>query len=72
MHNSLFDKDSKKLVFEKTHSKNKNFQGNWSSKLDLNEVPPSKIVQIHEVTSESIKMLVDEMENENANLKEKI
>jgi hypothetical protein len=44
LHNDLFDKDSKKLVFEKTHSKNKKVQGNSSLELELNGVPPSKIV----------------------------
>jgi hypothetical protein len=41
-----------------------------SSELDLNGFPPSKILQIHEPTSEGIKMSVGEMEDENATLKD--
>jgi hypothetical protein len=66
----LFDKSSKKLVIEKIHSKNKKVQGKLSSELDLNGVPPSRIVQIHEATGEALKMSVGEMENENATLKD--
>jgi hypothetical protein len=51
----MFDKSSKKLVIEKIHSKNKKVQGKLSSELDLNGVPPSKIVQIHEATGEALK-----------------
>jgi hypothetical protein len=48
LHSALFNKVSKKLVIEKIHAKNKKVQGKLSLKLDLNGVPPSKIVQIHE------------------------
>jgi hypothetical protein len=43
-----------------------------SSELDLNGVPPSKIVQIHEAKCEALNMSVGEMENENVTLKERI
>jgi hypothetical protein len=49
-----FDKSSKKLVIEKIHAKNKKVQGKLSSELDLNGVPPSKIVQIHEAMGEAL------------------
>jgi hypothetical protein len=60
------------LVFEKIHSKNKNIQGKLSSELDLNGVPPSRIVQIHEAMGEALKMSVGEMESENVILKDRI
>jgi hypothetical protein len=60
------------LVFEKFHSENKKIQGKSSLEFDLNGVPPSKSVRIHEVIEEALKMSVDEMENENATLKDKI
>jgi hypothetical protein len=44
LHSALFNKNSKKLVIEKIHAKNKKFQGKSSSEFDLNGVPPSKIV----------------------------
>jgi hypothetical protein len=50
----------------------KKVQGKLNSELDLNGVTLSKIVHIHEALSESLKMLVGEMENENVTLKETI
>ena len=70
LHCSLFDRCSKKLVIEKIHAKNKKVQGKLSSELDLNGVPSSKIVQIHEAINESLNMSVEEMENKNPILKE--
>jgi hypothetical protein len=55
VHNALFDKDSKKLIFERIHSKNKKVQGKSNSELDLNGVPPSRIARIHEVTGNPLK-----------------
>jgi hypothetical protein len=43
-----------------------------NSKLDFNGVPPSKIVQIHEVTRETLKILDGDMEKKNAIRKGKI
>jgi hypothetical protein len=68
LHNALFDKSTKKLVLEKVHLKNKKVQGKSSSEFDLNGVPPSRIVRI----DEALNMYVDEMENENATLKDRI
>jgi hypothetical protein len=62
--NVMLDKYSKKLIFERIHSKNKNVQGKSNSELDLNRVPPSRIEHIHEVTGQALKVSVDEMENE--------
>jgi len=70
IHNALFDKISRKLVFEKTNVINKKDQGNLSSTLDLNGFPPSKIVQINRATREALKMFVGEMESENVILKD--
>jgi hypothetical protein len=50
----------------------RNAQGKTSSTLFLNGVMPPKLVQIHEPIGESIKMCVDEMENENSILKDLI
>jgi len=41
-----------------------------SSKLKINEFPPSKIVQIHEAMVESLKISFGEMDNENDTLKD--
>jgi len=72
LHSASFNKGSKKFVIEKIHEKIKNVQGKLSSELDLNGVPPSKIVQIHEYTGEALNMSDGEMENENSTLKERI
>jgi hypothetical protein len=58
LHNALFDKNSNKFVFEKNNVRNKKSQGNTNSILDLNGVPPSKIVQINKATGEALKMYV--------------
>jgi len=58
LHNALFEKSSKKLVIEKIHAKNKKVQGKLCSELDLNGVPPSKIVHIHEAMGEALKIPV--------------
>jgi hypothetical protein len=58
LHSALFDKSTKKLVFEKVHSKNKKIQGKSSSEFDLNGVPPSIIVRIHEAIGKPLKCLL--------------
>jgi hypothetical protein len=65
----MFDKYSKKLVIENVHSKNEKVQGKLRSKLNLNGVPTSKIVNIHESMGESLNMSFGEMEKENPTLK---
>jgi hypothetical protein len=60
------------LVIKKIHLKNKKVQGKLSSKLNFNGFPPSRVVQIHEIMGQSLKMLIREMESENATLKDRI
>jgi hypothetical protein len=60
------------LFFDKTNARNKKYQGKIRSILDLNGVPQSRIVQIHEATCKSLKISVGEMESENATLKDVI
>jgi len=67
--NVLFDKSTKKLIFERLHSKNKKIQGKSNSKLDLSGVSPSRISCIHKATREAIEVSIDDMENGNTNLK---
>jgi hypothetical protein len=69
LHNSLFDKNSMKLFFERIHSKNKKVQGRSSLEVDLKGIPLSKIVQIHEAKGSSLKISIGEMEDENTILK---
>jgi len=71
LHSALFEKGLKKLVFENFHLNNKKVQGKSSLGLDLNGVPMYKIIQIHESMGEDL-MSIDEMENENLTLKERI
>jgi hypothetical protein len=72
LHSFLFDKGLKKLVFEIFHLNNKKVQGKSSLGLELNGVPTYKIIQIHEAMGEYLNMSIDEMENENLTLKERI
>jgi hypothetical protein len=70
--NDLFDKISKKIIFERLLSKNKRIKGKSNSYLGLGSVPPSKISRINKATGEALEVLVDDMEIENACLKERI
>jgi hypothetical protein len=47
VHNALFDKSSKKLIFER-NSKSK--RGKYHSTIDLRDIRPSKLSSIHKVT----------------------
>jgi hypothetical protein len=44
----------------------------WNSEIDLQGVRPSKVMQFHEATGEALKSSIDEIEQENQVLKEKI
>jgi hypothetical protein len=70
IHNALFDKDSRKLIFERTLSKNK--KGKTCSTFNLNNMLPSGITKIHKVTGDALDVSIDDMEAENARLKERI
>ena len=67
--NSLFDKNSKTLILEKIHSKNKIKS---KSEIDFKGVLPSRISIIHIATSNALEVSVDGMEAENMVLKERI
>ena len=69
LHNALFDKDSKKLIFERVNLKGKKVQGKTLSEFNLREVLPSRLTRIHKYTGDALEVSVDEMEVENAILK---
>jgi len=55
VHNALFDKIYKKIIFERTNSKNKRIQGkSFFFELNLSGVPPSRIVRIHRATNDAL------------------
>jgi hypothetical protein len=70
IHNVIFDKNSRKLVFEGTSQKNK--KGKSHSKYDLSKMPESQISKIHKVTGDALDISIDDLEAENARLKEKV
>jgi hypothetical protein len=72
LHSALFDKDSKKLVFERVNSKGKKVQGKTHSEFNLSGVLPSRIAKIHRATGDALEVSVDEMEAENVMLKERV
>jgi hypothetical protein len=67
--NALFDKSSKKLVFERT-SKNK--KGKSRSTIDLKYMLPSKLSSIHKVIGDALDVSITDMEEENLRLKERV
>jgi hypothetical protein len=70
VHNSLFDKKSRKLIFEITPSKNK--KDKTCSTLNFSKMLPSGIGKIHKVTTYSLDVSIEYTEAENARLKERI
>jgi hypothetical protein len=67
--NAYFDKESKKLVFERTtKSKSEKLQ----STIDTRDMLPYKLSSIHKVTGDALDISIAHMEEENAQLKERI
>jgi hypothetical protein len=67
--NASFDKESKKLVFERT---TKSKRGKLRSTIDTRDMLPSKLSSIHKVTGDALDISIAHMEEENAQLKERI
>jgi hypothetical protein len=65
--NALFDKSSKKLIFERNL---KNKKGKYRSAIDLRDMRPSKLSSIHQVTGDALDVSIIDMEEENSRLKE--
>jgi hypothetical protein len=65
----LFDKSSKKLIFERNL---KNKKGKSRSTIDLRDMHPSKLSSIHKVTGDALDVSIIDMEEENFRLKERI
>jgi hypothetical protein len=70
VHNTLFDKDSGKMTFERTLSKNK--KGKMCSTFNLNNMLPYGIMKIRKVTRDALDVSIDDMEAKNVRLKERI
>jgi hypothetical protein len=66
----VFDKESKKLIVERSDQKNK--KGKSHSEVDLKDMRPSQISKIHRETGDALDDSIDGLEAENAKLKEKI
>jgi hypothetical protein len=70
IHNALFDKDSRKLIFERTLSNNR--KGKKCSTFNLNKMLPSRIAKIHNVRGDALDVSIDDIEVENDTLRERI
>jgi hypothetical protein len=66
----VFDKESKKLIVERSDQKNKN--GKSRSKVNLKDMQPSQISKIHRATEDVFEYSIDGLEDGNAKLKERI
>jgi hypothetical protein len=49
-----YHNNSNNLLIEKVKMKNKKVAEKWKSKIDFQGVPPSKIVQLHDATGETL------------------
>jgi hypothetical protein len=67
--NSFFDKESKKLVFERTI---KIKSGKLWTTIDTHDMLPSKLSSIHRVTGDTLDVSITHMEEDNNQLKERI
>jgi hypothetical protein len=72
LHCVVFNRNSRRLVIKKLNSKNKKIHKKWNSELDFQWVPPSRIMEFHEATGEALKYSIEDIENENAILKERV
>jgi hypothetical protein len=70
IHNALFAKYSRKLIFERTLSKNK--KEKTYSTFNLNNMFPSRITKIHKVIGDALDVSIYDMEVKNARPKERI
>jgi hypothetical protein len=66
----VFDKESKKLIVERSDQKNKKEKAH--SEVDLKDMRPSQISKIHRETGDALDDSIDGLEAENVKLKEKI
>jgi hypothetical protein len=66
----VFDKESKKLIVERSDQKNK--KGNSRSEVDLKDMRPSQISKIYRETEDALDDSIDGLEAENVKLKERI
>jgi len=64
--NASFDKESKKLVFERTR---KSKSGKLRTTIDTQDMLPSKLSSIHRVTRDTLDVSITHMEEENDQLK---
>ena len=66
----FFDNESKNLIIEKIDVNNK--KGKSCSEINLRNMRPSQISQIHQATEDALDNSIDNFEAENAKLKERI
>jgi hypothetical protein len=66
----VFDRESKKLIIEKSDVKNK--KGKYCSEVDLRAMHPSQISRIHRATGDALDDSIGGLEAENMKLKERI
>jgi hypothetical protein len=52
--------------------KNKKIQEKWSSYFEFKGVTPSRVVEFHEATRESLKISIGDIKNKNSNLKDRV
>jgi hypothetical protein len=67
---TIFNKESKKLIIEKSDMKNK--KGKYRSEVDLRDMRPSQISKIHRANMDALDDSIGDLEAENTKLKERI
>jgi hypothetical protein len=72
LHNTTYNKNSKKFLIQKVNMKNKKAYEKWKLEIDFQGVKPLKFMEFHEETNETSKYSIYEIKKENPILKEKV
>ena len=72
LHKATYNHETKKLLLEKTNTKNKKSPERWKYLIDLYGVSPSKIADFHGATGDALKQSIDKMERDNLELNKRV
>jgi hypothetical protein len=72
LHHVAYNRETKKLLLEKFNMKDKKSSKRWKYSIELDGVAPSKIVDFHGATGDTLRQSIDKMERDNLELKKRV
>jgi len=72
LNHMAYNHETEKLISEKVNTKNKSSLERWKYSIDFDGVAPLKNVNFPEATKDALKQSIDNMEEENSELKRRI